>query len=168
MWTSSNIIRWSSFLAITTLTIAALWVLNVLAPSNPGWAPHAISHLTAGVGGMLVMVWVFGLRRLQAERFARAGRIGPQMLLAGAAWFAISQLVEALSAVIEYPNAGIIHTGSGLATMLGLLSMLMGAAVIVGSAVAGRSPGRGTAQRLLLSAVGISVLYVFLGIVLGF
>ncbi len=165
---TANIIRRSGLIASTIPVIGALWILNVVAPSEPGWAPHAISHLTAGIVGIVVMVWAVGLRRLQAAYFPQVGRVGPLMLVAGSAWFAISQMVETLSAVIEYPNAGIIHSASGLSTMLGLVIMLVGVAVIALAVILGRKPARGTAQLLILSVGGLFVLYVFLGIVLGF
>ncbi len=165
---SSNIIRWTGLPAITISTIGALWILNLWAPLDPGWAPHAVSHLTAGVVGMLVAVWAVWLRRLLAAHFPRTGSTGPLMLLAGSAWFALSQMVETLSAVIEYPSAGIIHTASGLSTVLGLLITVIGAAVTALAAITRRRPARGTAVFLILSIAGMFGLYVLLGITLGF
>ncbi len=165
---SSNISRWSGLPAVTILTIGALWILNVRVPLDPGWVPHSVSNLTAGVVGMLVAVWAVWLRRLLAVHFPKAGRTGPLMLVAGSAWFALSQMVETLSAVIEYPSAGIIHTASGLSTVLGLLITVIGAAVTALAAITRRRPARGTAVFLILSIVGIFGLYVLLGITLGF
>lgn len=119
---SSKLIRLSVLAAMAVVLVVALWLANGLAARMGGWVPHLASHLSAAVVGATLTATAVVVRRLQVSRFQWwAGRVGASVLVAALCWFTASQLVESLSAVIEYPNAGVLHTASGLATMLGAL-----------------------------------------------
>ncbi len=147
--------------AMAVVLVAALWLANGVAARMGGWAPHMASHLTAAVVGVtLIAAAVVVHRRLQVSRFQWwAGRVGASVLVAALSWFTASQLVESLSAVIEYPNAGVLHTASGLATMLGALVamsvlVLTAFAHIRGANASFRSP------LALSSIVGATIVFV--------
>ncbi len=158
---SSSFIRWGVPAAMVVLLVAALWMANGVAAQMGGWVPHMASHLTAAVVGAALTVVAVVLSRLQVSRFLRgAGRVGPSVFLAGLAWFTASQLVESLSAVTEYPDAGVLHTASGMASMLGLLAAVTG---LVLAAFAGMG-GENVSLRapLTVSIVGASLLFIIM------
>jgi len=131
----STVFRW---IAVGALFIGLLWIANVLAAQVGGWIPHAVSHLTGSVVGAVLLGIVLSHYQRPVLQILRSGMPGARVLIVGAALFTFSQLVEALSAVIEYPKAGIIHTASGLVTAVGLLILLIGTLLMVFVAVAGR------------------------------
>jgi len=152
---------------MAVVLVAALWLANGVAARVGGWAPHMASHLSAAVvGATLVAAAVVVHRRLQVSRFQWwAGRVGALVFVAALAWFTASQLVESLSAVIEYPDAGVLHTASGLAAMLGALVamsvlVLTAFANIRGTNASFRSP------LALFSIVGAAIVFVIM--IVGF
>ncbi len=144
----SMFIRWTGLLALFAGT---LWLINRLAAQADGWVPHAVSHLTGAVVGMVPLR--IGLWHYQraGRQVVGVGRIGVRLFIGGATLFTLGQLVETMSAVIEYPDAGIMHTASGVATMIGLLIALIGALMLMVTAVTGRRLPRWT---FVLAIVG--------------
>ena len=158
---SSSFIRLGGPVAMVVLLGAALWIANGVAARMGGWVPHMASHLTAAVVGTALTVVAVVLLRLQVSRFLwGAGRVGPLVFVAGLAWFTASQLVESLSAVTEYPNAGVLHTVSSMSSMLGLLAAVTG---LVLAAFAGmRSKKVSFGAPLSLSIIGASILFIIM------
>ncbi len=160
---SSSFIRWGVPAAMVVLLVAALWMANGVAAQMGGWVPHMASHLTAAVvGAALTVIAVVLSSRLQVSRFLRGagGRVGPLVFVAGLAWFTASQLVESLSAVAEYPNAGFLHTASGMASMLGLLAAVTG---LVLAAFAGmRDKNVSLRAPLAVSIAGAAILLIIM------
>jgi hypothetical protein len=152
--------QWGRLVAVALGVIAAIWITNSAAARAGGWAPHAAYHLSSGVvGAMLAVVAVRLVRRFQATRALRAGRIGPVAFVAGSAWFAISQLFESLSVMIEYPNVGVLHTATGLSTVLGALVAMMGLPLTAFLALTGGSMS--LREVLPLAVVGVFTLFAF-------
>jgi hypothetical protein len=119
------------------------------------------SHLTAAVVGAALTVVAVVLLRLQVSRFSwGAGRVGPLVFVAGLAWFTASQLVESLSAVTEYPNAGVLHTASGMSSMLGLLAAVTGLVLAAFAGMRGKNVSLGA--PLSLSIIGASILFIIM------
>ncbi len=143
--------------------IVALWIANMMADRVGGWAPHAASHLSAAIVAAMLTATAVGLRGLQRAHFSRGGRLGPLMFVAGSAWFVASQLVESLSAVIEYPNSGIVHSASGMASMLGMLIALAGLLLTVFASVTGGKPP--SKAMLVLMTLGAFVFSIFISVV---
>ncbi len=164
--TSSKLIRSSVLAATAVVLVAALWLANGVADRMGGWVPHMASHLSAAVVGAALTAAAVVVRRLQVSRFQWwAGRVGALVFVAALSWFTASQLVESLSAVIEYPNAGVLHTASGLATMLGALVamsvlVLTAFANIRGANASFRSP------LALFSIVGATIVFAIM--IVGF
>jgi hypothetical protein len=152
--------RWGRLAAVALGVIAVLWITNWAAVRAGGWAPHAAYHLSSGlVGVMLAAVGVGLLRGLQATPIPRAGRIGPVAFVAGSAWFAASQLLETMSVVIEHPTFGMLHTATGLSTVLGALPAMMGLALTAFLALTGWSMS--LREVLPLAVIGAFTLFVF-------
>lgn len=162
---SSRIGRWAGLAAVGVGVIAALWIANMAADRVGGWVPHAASHLSAAIVAVSMAATAVGLRRLQAARlrFSRGGRLGPLMFVAGSTWFAASQLVESFSAVIEYPNSGIVHSASGVASMLGMLIAMAGLVLTAFASVTGGKPP--SKAMLGLMTLGAFVFSIFIGVV---
>lgn len=164
---SSNLIWLGWMAAMAVVLVAALWLANGAAARVGGWVPHMASHLTAAlVGATLTAAAVVVRRRLQVSHFQWwAGRVGASVLVAALSWFTASQLVESLSAVIEYPNDGILHTASSQSTMLSTLVAMSVLVLTVFANIRGanasfRSP------LALLSIVGAAIVFVIM--IVGF
>ena len=160
---SSRIGRLVGLAAVGVGVIAALWIANMAADRVGGWVPHAASHLSAAIVAAMLTATAVGVRGLWAAHFSRRGRIGPLMFVAGSTWFAVSQLVESLSAVIEYPNSGIIHGASGVASMLGMLIAMAGLLLTVFASVTGGKPP--SKAMLVLMTLGAFVFSIFISVV---
>lgn len=164
--TSSRLARLGGLAAMAVVLVAALWLANGVAARVGGWVPHMASHLSAAVVGATLVAAAVVVRRLQVSRFQWwAGRVGALVFVAALAWFTASQLVESLSAVIEYPNAGVLHTASSLAAMLGALVAM---SVLVLTAFA-HIRGTNASFRSLLalfSIVGAAIVFVIM--IVGF
>ncbi len=153
----SRALRW---LVVGLLVIGTLWLLNRLAAQAGAWLPHAVSHLSASIVGALLWLGAVKLPYRHELASSRVGQLGEQVFLTGTALFTLSQVVEALSAIIEYPNAGLLHTTTSFTTILGLLILLLGVVLLVWTAVARRVPPRwGLPLVALLAAFGLFVLF---------
>ena len=152
-------IRWIGLLA---LFAGVLWVINRLAAQASGWVPHAVSHLTGtAVGGLLLAMGGMHYRRL-GRQVVGVGRIGAQVFVAAALLVTLSQCVEALSAVIEYPTAGLMHTASGLATAVSLVILAVGLLAMVFAAVSGRQ-----LPRWVLVVAAVLAAFILFALVFG-
>lgn len=161
--TALPVARWRSMAALAIAVVGALWIVNLLAARTGGWTPHAVSHLSGSIVGALLAAGVAKLRRLQTIRWSHMGDVAPVALLAGLAWFATSQLVEALSAIVEYPESGSIHTVSGVSTMFGMVVALAAAIFLATAAIIRRKLPAWTILLLLIAGVLLVV-----GLMVGF
>lgn len=138
---------------LAVLVVLIAWAANSLAERAGGWVPHAVSHLTAGLIALLITVRAVILRRRRGVSMAWAGNAGPLVLIVGLALFTLSQLIESLSAVIEYPESGILHDVTSQTTMLGLLVTFVGAALIAYMATRAKKLTRWTLGLVILSSL---------------
>ena len=155
---SVAVIRW---IALVTLSAAAFWMANRLAAQAGNCVPHAVSHLTAVVLGALLLVGALRLYRRPILLPSGVDSVGQRVVIAGLAVFTLSQMIEALSAVIEYPDAGIVHNASGLTTALGLLILFIGVVRMVFAVAAVRILPRWALFLALLLAAFVLFAAVF-------
>lgn len=124
------------------------------------WWPHLASHAASAVLGGFAFVAIVAHRRRWGERWAWRS-----VALAAVATgvFFVAQVVEMLSAVVEYPDAGPLHASTGLASMLALAAGVGGA---FGRAALSLPPG--WPRRVVGTALAASAALLFFGLAFGF
>ncbi len=132
----STRIRWGIAAALVVL---GLWLGQLVASGVGGWAGHALSHLVVGVPAAAFAVTSVRLRRRQATGFGRTGAAGWLVFIAGLAFLAITQVVEAVSAFVEYPEAGILHESASQASALSLVVLLVGVVLLALAGIRARA-----------------------------
>ncbi len=125
---------------MAVLLIATLSLGNMVANQIEGWAGHALSHLLVGIPTAVFAVISVRLRGRQATGLGGAGKAAWLVLIAGLAFLAITQVVEAVAAFVEYPDDGILHDSASQASALSLLVLVVGTALL---AFAARRAWRG-------------------------
>lgn len=122
--------RWlpAASIAAATAVIVALWNLaGALDAAMPDWAEHAASHLAVGLPAAgLAIVALRWWPPPPSSPLAAAAR---RLLVASIAAVAILQLLEALSARLEYPRSGWLHATTGLLTTLAIAGAAVAAAM---------------------------------------
>ena len=142
-------IRW----AITAaLVVLGLSLGNIVANQVEGWAGHALAHLVVGVPAAVFAVIAVRLRGRQATGLGRAGKAGWLVLIAGLAFLAITQVVEAVAAFVEYPDDGILHDSAIQASALSLLVLVVGTALLAFAALRARMLPRWGLPVIILAA----------------
>lgn len=115
------------------LLVVLMAIGSYLAPDRPGWAGHLTSHVAGGLPIMLLLA--AAVRWWPPPRAVRLGRPARWTVLGGLGIFAAGQVVEAVSAPVEYPRSGTLHTSGGLLTDLGLLVVVLGASLALVAAI---------------------------------
>lgn len=160
--------------AVKTFVISVLgalvigFVLSPLGPafisSEPGWKQHMWSH--GAVAVPLLISAAIGWR-LRSRGFQPTA--ASNLLLIGVTAAAVGQAVESASAIIEYPDMGLIHTSTGLLTMLALALIALALLGLAVNALRGKGlrsfPGWAV---VTLAALGLVVLFVLAKITVGF
>ena len=146
---------------------AALIILLVLAnflsaDGGQAWVPHAIFHLSVAAIGALLFVTSFQPR--PGTSHGTSSRAGPMVFRGGSVILALAQAVESISAWAERVEAGILHTSSGAAGLLGLSTLVVGGIVWVLTVSLHISlPGWTVALLLAISLVLIALFTFGLG-----
>ncbi len=143
------------------MVIGALWLVNVAANQMDGWAGHLVSHLTVAIPAAIFTPMAVNLRRRKGTLLGRGGRLGWLLLVAGLASLAISQLIEAASAVIEYPDSGVIHSASGQTSIVSFLILFISMLLLTFAAARARLLPRWGLPLIIL--VGFVVLLAAAG-----
>ncbi len=147
--TASTWIRWS---VVAVLLVGTLWLGNIVANQVEGWAGHALSHLVVGVPAAVFAVIFVRLRGQEATGLGLMGKAGWLVLIAGLAFFAVTQLVEAVAAFVEYPDDGIIHDSASQASALSLVVLLVGIALLAFAGIRARMLPRWGLPVIILAA----------------
>ncbi len=147
--TRSTRIRWSM---VAVLLIATLSLGNMVANQIEGWAGHALSHLLVGIPTAVFAVISVRLRGRQATGLGGAGKAAWLVLIAGLAFLAITQVVEAVAAFVEYPDDGILHDSASQASALSLLVLVVGTALLAFAARRARMLPRWGVPVIVLAA----------------
>jgi hypothetical protein len=151
---------WSTVVAVALLVVL-MAIGSYVEPDRPGWAGHLISHVAGGLP--IVLLLAAALRWWPPPRAVRPGRPARWTVLGGLGMLAAGQVVEAVSAPLEYPNSGTLHTTGGLVTGLGLLILVLGASLALVAAIRERALPVWTA--LILIPVGLFLVWaLFVGI----
>lgn len=156
---TSTILRW---IVLVTFVASMLWLGNRIAEQAGGWVPHAVSHLSAATLGALFWVGAYRVQQRRGQPVSwTEGYAGGRIVVTGSVVFTLAQLVESMSAIIEYPDAGVIHSVSGLVTVLGLVMALAGVGVVAFVSMTGRRISRWVFVLVLLVMAFILVMMVF-------
>lgn len=109
--------------------IIALVAINVVAIGRPEWVNHLISHLTVSVSLLgIAVIFKRGPRSLFVHW---AGKVGPMILMTGIFGLFLGSIVEALAAVIEYPNDGLLHFISSQAVSISVILTCIGLLIVL-------------------------------------
>lgn len=128
-----------------------------LGRAEPEWVPHMASHGGPAAAFALLAWSTVRLRRRKAGEWGGPAGKGSAVVLAGLVGGAAAQAVEAASARLEYPEMGVLHTGSSLAAGAALL--LVGIGLVWLAAATLRVP---RAARWALIGVGALALVLVL------
>jgi hypothetical protein len=140
-------------LGAVAMAVALSYLLAALLPANPDWIPHLATHASIGVPAS-ILAW-FGWRERAQKRLAQS--VATTILLLGISIIGAAQVLEAVSAWLEYPRMGGLHTGAGALTALGLPLSASGLVVIAGSLIFKRPPPR---WLLIASGILLSILTI--------
>ena len=155
-----NVLRAHPALWTTVGALALLVMLmavgSYLEPDRPGWAGHLMSHVAGGLPILLLLA--AALRWWPPPRAVRPGRPARWTVLGGLGILAAGQVVEAVSAPVEYPRSGTLHTTGGLLTGVGLLVLVLGASLALVAAIRDRSLPAWTA--VILIPVGLLIVWM--------
>ena len=147
--TASTWIRWS---IVAALLVATLLLGNIVATQIEGWAGHALSHLVVGIPAAAFAVMSARLHRGQMPRSGWAGKAGWLVFIVGLAFLALTQVIEAVSAFVEYPESGILHETSSQASALSLVILLAGIVLLAFAAIRARTLPRWGLPVIILAA----------------
>ena len=134
MMTSTRI-RWG---IVAILLVATLSFGNLVASQVEGWAGHALSHLAVGVPAAVIAVIAVRLGGRQTTGLGGAGKAAWLVLIAGLVLLAITQVVEAIAAFVEYPDNGIIHDSASQASALSGVVLVVGIVLLAFAALRAR------------------------------
>ncbi len=143
--------RWlpAASVATTVAVIVAVWELAAaLDAALPNWAEHAASHLAVGlpVTGLAIVA----LRWWPPPPPSPLATAARRVLVAAIVALAIFQLLESLSARLEYPRSGWLHTTTGLLTMVAVAGTALAAAMVGASRLFHGGVPRGARTTLLV------------------
>ena len=143
--------RWS---LVIPVAIVAIFTIAGALFESPEPQGHAMTHaVPAGILAIAAVgIWRTGAARRRGERLALGALVA----------MGVAQLLEGISAFVEYPTAGAMHEATATASMLSLVGVVAGIVWALAEA-AGASRFQAWAAVAIVGVLGALVMKLLIG-----